>query len=1552
MKKPTMERSLPHNLVINAGRVLFAAIVLFGVVSTPARPRPPMPPVPEASPALFRANFDEFYWHPPDKAEALPPGFGDLMESWSGYALRRSGEKVQPFIIPALDSSGRTNLACDTGAIRFWLKPYWSSRTAGGDGPGASATLLEFVVAGNKQSVVTWTLRASADGSSLHLIGQGDAGPVELLKTGISWKSGEWHLVAMNYGPKGTALLIDGQLVAEGGGTLTVPPSVAGLVVGSTLAGTETTQGEFDEVRLYGRPLVEAQLALSYQSGIKTAVKGPVTAEEDAAWLALAAKRKAERVALGIEGTGGPQMLRLVGGTSECHTNGPAYITNTIVVYATNTGWTVQFDVQGSNSPVDIFVVTYLSGNSITNSSWTWLERGPTCSTYQYTNQPAAQSFYVLGTLQDSDGDGLTDAYEKLVSKTDPNNADTDGDGMPDGWEVNHGLNPLVNDASDDPDGDWLTNLQEYQAGSNPHDTMLLAWGDNSDGQCEVPAGLRDVMAMAGGLSHSVVLRTNGAVVAWGDNTFGQTDVPAGLSNAVAIAAGAYHTLALRADGSVAAWGSWWDSGFHSMTLPSGLTNIVGLAAGADHDMALKADGTILVWGYTNTIYNLEFPGLSGVKAMAAGWEHNAVLSSNGTVFAWGANFSPLGWNTTNVPAGLSNVTVIAAGANHTLALKADGTVVAWGAGNQTNGSYWGDHQQSIVPAGLSNVIAITAGGYHSMALRADGTIVEWGEYSLPAYVQSNFVAIGAGASHGLGLRSGRLTPLILLQPSDQAGPAGTNITFAATGLGLAGVHYQWQADGVNLTGATNATLTLANVQATNAGNYRVIISTGAGSVTSSVAMFTLVTPPVVQSVTPAVGTNWITTNLTLGVSATAPLISQFPIHYQWKRNGNVITNATAAQYTLAPNYASVTNAEGDYTVEVSNAAGTTNVGTWHLRAALPGMVAAWGANAFGESDRPATLTNIIALAAGEYHSLAVRDDGTVAQWGENWAAVPSNLTNAVAVSAGYDHSLALLDNGTVVAWGDTNSSANWVPTNLTGVKAIASGWNHNLALLTDGTVSAWGVNGSGVGWHLLEVPADLSNVTAVAASTLHSLALRTDGTVVSWGYSPSGETNVPSGLSNVVAIAAGGQHSLALRSDGTVSAWGNNGSGQCSVPSGLSNVMSIAAGWEHSVALKNDGTVAVWGDNSEGQWNVGTGLAQVKAIAAGGDHTLATVFSELVQYPVDVTKDLLLIYNTNCPDSAAVMNYYRTNRPMVSQANVLGVGGATNAVETFTNRIELTNTVIQPVLNWLAANPTKRPQFIVMMYGVPAKVVSFGNGTSTSVSLREAYPASPPMVMHLNMQTPTDCFAYVNKLAAFGSNYAPGHLYISASRGGYGNDRYIFDDTRTDQTTNNSYSNIAIGGYNGTLANGASSNSLSYSNFTPVNIHITTGTNLAGFISWGGHGQIGFGSFYGGGGIRFYGSSGWWIIETVESFNGQWEYSGGMNRFHDWFVQTTAGGTNFESTAVGSVSHTDEPGFFGVNDPFKFFGFWQAGKSFARCAWLSRNTPFFQATGDPFVKR
>jgi hypothetical protein len=128
---------------------------------------------------------------------------------------------------------------------------------------------------------------------------------------------------------------------------------------------------------------------------------------------------------------------------------------------------------------------------------------------------------------------------------------------------------------------------------------------------------------------------------------------------------------------------------------------------------------------------------------------------------------------------------------------------------------------------------------------------------------------------------------------------------------------------------------------------------------------------------------------------------------------------------------------------------------------------------------------------------------------------------------------------------------------------------------------------------------------------------------------------------------------------------------------------------------------------------------------------------------------------------------------------------------------------------------------------------------------------------------------------------------------------------------------------------------------------HITNGSNASGYLSWGFHSSLG--SYYAtNGNVQWSGNSSWWIIETVESFNGQRAGDGG--NFLMWFSGNAFGGTNYANTPIGAVTHVEEPYLPGVENSAVYFGLWEEEKSFAICAWNARNTPYFQAVGDPLV--
>jgi alpha-tubulin suppressor-like RCC1 family protein len=263
-------------------------------------------------------------------------------------------------------------------------------------------------------------------------------------------------------------------------------------------------------------------------------------------------------------------------------------------------------------------------------------------------------------------------------------------------------------------------------------------------------------------------------------------------------------------------------------------------------------------------------------------------------------------------------------------------------------------------------------------------------------------------------------------------------------------------------------------------------------------------------------------------------------------------------------------------------------------------------------------------MAAGGFHALALKADGTLFAWGFNTSGqvgdgttttrrspvAVSSLTDVVAVAAGGEHSLAVKRDGSVWAWG-----------------------RNNYGQLGDGTTASYRSSPVQV--------AELSNVLAVAAGTYHSLAVTASGDLWAWGLNATGQlgdgTNtlrrspVPvTTVSGVIAVDAGLYHSLALLSDSSVWAWGQNLKGQLgdgtttnrNVPTrvfALTGITAIASGDTFSMALKSDGLPSgepwSWGDNADGQLADGTltnrprpnaGGRSTVAITAGGSHSLA----------------------------------------------------------------------------------------------------------------------------------------------------------------------------------------------------------------------------------------------------------------------------------------------------------------------------------------------------------
>jgi alpha-tubulin suppressor-like RCC1 family protein len=293
-------------------------------------------------------------------------------------------------------------------------------------------------------------------------------------------------------------------------------------------------------------------------------------------------------------------------------------------------------------------------------------------------------------------------------------------------------------------------------------------------------------------------------------------------------------------------------------------------------------------------------------------------------------------------------------------------------------------------------------------------------------------------------------------------------------------------------------------------------------------------------------------------------------------------------------------------------------------------------------------LADATAISAGRGMSLAIRSDGAVVGWGNNWLgrvigkesayAHRTNgpvevaghvLSNVVSIAVGGNFGLGLKRDGTVTTWGD-----NTVPPGLHDVVGIAAGEYYNFVVKRDGTLVGWTSDPLNPQRGQLFAVAELSNIVSVAVggegNVSRRAALKKNGTVVTWGSQTIYDDATPlGGLSNVIAISAGYNHTLALKNDGTVVGWGYNSGGQATgvatkdqpyVAKGpvtingriLDGVTAIAAGREYSLALKKDGTVVAWGDHRFYR-DVPAGLSNVVAIAAGDGFCLAITTNKSV---------------------------------------------------------------------------------------------------------------------------------------------------------------------------------------------------------------------------------------------------------------------------------------------------------------------------------------------------
>jgi alpha-tubulin suppressor-like RCC1 family protein len=355
-----------------------------------------------------------------------------------------------------------------------------------------------------------------------------------------------------------------------------------------------------------------------------------------------------------------------------------------------------------------------------------------------------------------------------------------------------------------------------------------------------------------------------------------------------------------------------------------------------------------ILWALMFTLPVIAF-GAADVVSIWGGARGTVVRKSDGTVWTWGANFGGklgVGLASSNlvrllVPtevhdvgnAGfLNSVTAIMGGEVHNVALKADGTVWSWGNNifGQVGNGTTNDASAPVQTSGLSSVIALGGRGYHTLAIEADGSVWGWG--------WNNAGELGDGTTNRT------LVPVRVVGLTNPAVvSAGYKFSIA---LMTNGTVFQW-------------------------GHGRVIATN-----------FNPVQVPGLSNII-AISAGW---DHALALRSDHTVWTWGQNNYGEIGDGGAVNRTNPVQVTTLSNIVTVSG------------------GDWHSSALdSSGMIWKWGRNDTGQLGNgtadtgqhplPAKLlldnngnpfTNIVLMAARDYHNIAVKADGSVWQWGAN----------------------------------------------------------------------------------------------------------------------------------------------------------------------------------------------------------------------------------------------------------------------------------------------------------------------------------------------------------------------------------------------------------------------------------------------------------------------------------------------------------------------------------------------------------------------------------------
>ena len=749
------------------------------------------------------------------------------------------------------------------------------------------------------------------------------------------------------------------------------------------------------------------------------------------------------------------------------------------------------------------------------------------------------------------------------------------------------------------------------------------------------------------GQSHNAAIRSDDTLWMWGSiNTNGElgwgttiaTNSPTqlGLSSWTAVSCGSSRTFAIRSDGSLWAWGAnasgnlgLNDVASRSSPVQIGTSSWIAVAAGVNNTYAIRSDGTL--WGWGGSLAGSNGDGFnvnrsspvqissSSWSAVAAGASNGFAIRSDGRLFGWGANESgQLGQNdrihrSSPVQIGTDSWTKVAAGvtslsAGYVGAIRSDNTLWVWG--NNTNGQL-GQldfvHRSSPVQMGLRSwtSIGVAQGSFYGSMY--DGTLWGWGfgstgqpigngtnvGYSSPTQITTSFQS-GTGSSFQklttLPYTSNSNAPHYLAL-SDSKSLFGWGSVAWALGISYNAVPI------VNGFRAQNA-LVVGRSSPTQVGIFsnwtQVFTGANAGYGRRSD------------------GSLWSWGSNTGNGLVNGITSSAGSFNFPFQIGSTSWSQISATKYVGADTVLGITSTgQGYIGGNVSSAGGLNfNFGGPAANAIMGGGLRQLGLTYNLASPNQIGTSSWTKVAAGIYHSAAIRTDGALFTWGSSPLGT-SILFNPDSGALGYNELTGTRSPQQV-------GTSSW--------SQVAVGNHFTAALRSDGALFTWGVNREGtlgdntVNWRSSPVQIGTSSWTSIAAGVSFMAAIRSDGGLFAWGDNADGQLGqndlvhrsspVQIGTSSWTVVDVAYKSVFARRLDGALFAWGNNvafggllGLGDSisrsspvqiggtanyqsydsPIQIGSSTYNEISRGSDINAVIRSDGTLWTWGTNALG---------------------------------------------------------------------------------------------------------------------------------------------------------------------------------------------------------------------------------------------------------------------------------------------------------------------------------------------------------------------------------